>query len=431
MDHNGPTTHTSSIGKKTGRRQRQQRRLRSQRMGMAVLLALLSFWTTSRVMTSQKSIIPDSLGDGPDVGNHSTINDRQPPPLSLSKSSSSSSSMIPRHHNFNFDFPLCLVHIGKTAGSSISCGLGLQYADCEGMPREALPYTGYIHMRKNTCRVSGGKGVRGGGGSRDEENRIATFLITVRNPLTRIQSWFEFEKNIVPTRKNKRVEKQLRWKRGLLFVDCYRDFDAFITEGLRPLPTTTTTMIQSEKVSDMNCPERAWAAVLGARDFSYHEFYNYEHYHTTVHEQPSVMKNESTLLVLRTEHLAEDWSQLSKEPLFRQVNRRGTRANVVPSLSSNTTIVASSTTPVQQLDWTNLCRALCPEIQIYKRILYEGRNLDAAQVRTSIDEVLAICPAETVAIRTCPTSSLPTFPLMKVPRRQYQSETKKRLFEIA
>ena len=35
-----------------------------------------------------------------------------------------------RHPNFTFDFPLCLVHVGKTAGSTISCGLGLMYANC-------------------------------------------------------------------------------------------------------------------------------------------------------------------------------------------------------------------------------------------------------------------------------------------------------------
>jgi hypothetical protein len=37
------------------------------------------------------------------------------------------------HSHFHFDFPMCLVHIGKAAGSSVSCGLGFMYADCEGV----------------------------------------------------------------------------------------------------------------------------------------------------------------------------------------------------------------------------------------------------------------------------------------------------------
>ena len=158
-----------------------------------------------------------------------------------------------RHPNFTFDFPLCLVHVGKTAGSSISCGLGLMYANCEGMPREpSLDNIYYFHMKKNTCRH----------GRRDVDIGIATFLMTVRNPLMRIQSWFFFEKDIIPSRKNKNDQERLKWKRGLLFSECYNNFFDLVTKGLVPMRSNgsnSDTHNISAKPINMTCQQRAWS----------------------------------------------------------------------------------------------------------------------------------------------------------------------------
>ena len=344
------------------------------------------------------------------------------------------------HPNFTFDFPLCLVHVGKTAGSSISCGLGLMYANCEGMPRQPpVPRTGYFHMRKNNCLRNDEK---------DKQNQnIATLLMTIRNPLTRIQSWFNFEKDILPTRQNKQTEERLRWKRGMLFSDCYDNFSNLVTEGLElsSLPTTTTNdnttadddaehyeIISTERPVNMTCKERAWAAVLGVREFSYHEWYNYEHYWTALqklyHLGSSSNNNKnndsksSSLLVLRTEHLLEDWSKLSKEELFRQVNKGS-----IPSASSNNS--TSVDDDYSSRFWSNLCRAMCPEIQIYQQILEHATNMNVSQVQESISEVQVMCPQyDSSKQRSCP--GIPRFPLIKVPRRQYVGETKKRLFVV-
>ena len=50
---------------------------------------------------------------------------------------------------------------------------------------------------------------------------------------------------------------------------------------------------------------------------------------------------------------------------------------------------------------TNLCAALCRNIQTYKRILYRAVNLDLEQVRKSIEEVVEACPEETFGVREC------------------------------
>jgi hypothetical protein len=303
------------------------------------------------------------------------------------------------HSHFHFDFPMCLVHIGKAAGSSVSCGLGFMYADCEGMPRQAIPDSFYFHMRRNNCPI-----------------HTQTYLVTLRNPLTRLQSWFDFEKEILPTRKNPKQQQHLQWKRAMLFVECYKQFDDLALYGLRPLKDNT---INATKPQDMTCPQRAWAAVLGARDFSYHEWYNYEHYWNAI-VQPTIANLNVTVKVLRTEHLLDDWTGLSTEPLYRRVNQGSDHTNT------------TTTTPIPKfvpLALQNLCRALCHEIQIYKQLLTRADNLNDAQVQESLKEVQESCPDEKMLhTRECP--GIPTFPLIPVPRRQYQSETKKRLFQV-
>lgn len=307
-----------------------------------------------------------------------------------------------RHPNFTFELPLCFVHVGKAAGSSVSCSLGLMYANCEGMPRQPpLPHTQYFHMRKNNCL----------------DEKMKTLLVSTRNPLTRIQSWFDFEKDILPTRRNKQDQERLRWKRGMIFKECYDNFADFVLKGLE-LPLSLK--ITNERPVNMTCQERAWAAALGAREFSYHEWYNYEHYWTVL--QQRFLNKNASIMVLRTEHLLEDWSKLSKEDLYKQVNKgKGTSSVVALSNSSETKLESDRF-------WSNLCRAMCPEIKIYQQILEQAHNLETSQLQASIQEIQALCPHYDPKSTEC--LEIPDFPLLRVPRRQFKGETKKRLFAM-
>jgi hypothetical protein len=164
---------------------------------LAFLLVCLACWAINRISTYYEAILL-RLEDGP-----SNEDDLLVPsyPSSITRLSTieHANEHSLRHPNFTFDFPLCLIHVGKAAGSSLSCGLGLTYADCEGMPRDPpLPNTYYFHMKKDTCRP-----VENAHAKNSSNVPIATFLILIRNPLTRIQSWFHFEKNIIPIRQNK------------------------------------------------------------------------------------------------------------------------------------------------------------------------------------------------------------------------------------
>lgn len=315
-----------------------------------------------------------------------------PPPKAILSHQNATAMKPISHPNFTIDFPLCLVHIGKAGGSSISCGLGLMYANCEGMPRDVLPHTHYFHLQRNTC----------------PPDSTRTYLVTLRNPVTRLRSWFNFEKNIIPYRKNIQQQEKAIKQRGRLFSECYSEFEDLALNGLRPLDHR----IRAVRIVNMTCSERAWAAALGARAFSYHEYYNYEYYYNSL---KSHMGNSSraSIQVLRAEHLQHDWSKVSSEQLFRQVNRG----------PSNRTYNSS---PDEAMD--NLCRALCQEIQFYKRFLQRADNLSSDEKDESIQEILALCPTETLALREC--SEDPRFPHLSISKSKYDQEAKKRFYTV-
>ena len=334
---------------------------------------------------------------------------------------SNNNNTVVRHPNFKVDFPLCLVHVGKAAGSSVSCGLGLAYADCEGMPRDRLPQTHFFHMRRQQC-----------------PKNTQTYVVTLRNPLKRLQSWFDFEKNIVPSSRGKRKkqsqlqDQQVRNQRAMLFQECFPTFEKLVLEGLSQQPWSARKYINATKTKDMTCPERAWAAVMGARPFSYHEWYNYEYYWLGIQTSYQGFLNQTdgqraTLFALRTEHLAEDWKSLTTEPLFRPVNQRGTRS----SSNESTNTYTSPTFLLENAKAHELlCHALCTEIQYYKMFLLAARNLDPRQRQESLHELTIYCPLETsLDWREC--MDVPEFPKMPISSRQYRMEVKKRLFRVS
>lgn len=328
-----------------------------------------------------------------------------------------------RHDNFHVDFPLCLVHVGKAAGSSVSCGLGFTYADCEGMPRDPLPHTHFFHMKRNQCAAA--------------RVKPKTYVVTLRNPLTRLQSWFDFEKDIVPKRgKNNRMQEQIRKQRAMLFQECYTTFEKLVLEGLVPLKDSA---VAARQPKDMTCPERAWAAVLGTRAFSYHEWYNYEYYWLGIQQQPDneidflkdpgIQSWHPNLFALRTEFLAEDWKTLSEEPLFRPVNRRGKMAS-----ASNNETTHTPLTFLLHNDQARaqLCDALCREIQYYKLFVTAAQNLNAFQREATLKDLTQYCPRETsLQVRNDCPGTTPEFLPMVVSERQYRGEVKKRLFTVS
>jgi len=97
---------------------------------------------------------------------------------------------------------ICFVHVGKTAGSTLACYLGFNFPVCQ-YRMKVLPgklpqlTTNVMHTHYDTCY---------------REN-ISLYLFTVRDPVSRMQSWFTYER---PANEQARDYKYKK----LLFVDC-------------------------------------------------------------------------------------------------------------------------------------------------------------------------------------------------------------------
>jgi hypothetical protein len=102
---------------------------------------------------------------------------------------------LPQHKNNDLSRTIgeetrfCLVHVGKTAGSKLSCELGmhnLDYFHCaqnHTYSPSALrkAFAGHVHIHRvhhYKCEEAAG---------------VNAFLVTLRNPLDRLVSWYYFE----------------------------------------------------------------------------------------------------------------------------------------------------------------------------------------------------------------------------------------------
>lgn len=266
------------------------------------------------------------------------------------------------------DDRICYVHVGKTAGSSMACSLGFSYQMCPvervRLPEGNLPMfaTSMIHKQFNDCK----------------DKKIALYLFVVRDPLARMQSWFTYERPIP----GQRVWSEDAYARKkLLFVDCpFPTIDAL--GGDLGLGGNNETL----------CSQLAHDAVTGAKAMSHHNYYNYAYYFNEVMEQD----RRARIVVLRTEHLEQDWRSIETKILHGPEPFADTFAFPTKHASGKKPedMVLS---PESQ---RNLCHALCAEIQVYKHILARAQNLGKDDYATSMSELKLRCPAEAAA-REC------------------------------
>lgn len=266
---------------------------------------------------------------------------------------------MPTEHEVPDDERVCFVHLGKTAGSTLACQLGYAYG-CGAkviIPQGKLPQvtTNLMHDQFNSCA----------------DMNFAYYLYVVRDPLKRIQSWWTYER---PTN----GPNSFKWEvKKPLFHDCgwYTLNDMAGDTGLGSRKST-------------RCSRRAWSAIRGEVPYAFHNYFNFQRYYS------QIPKN-STILVIRTEHLEEDYSKaetviggipLNPGKKFGQINE-SEKADADRILSD-----ASR---------ARLCYGLCKEIQMYKHILKVAVNLDQEDYETSMAELLKTCPKQ-AKMEECP-----------------------------
>lgn len=270
---------------------------------------------------------------------------------------------------------VCFVHIGKTAGTTLGCYLGFRY-DCGSkflkeyfvstdeflLPRYT---TDVFHRRYNGCR----------------DHEFSVYLLSLRNPLERIMSWFAYEK---PSGPHSSYYKQTK----PLFVDCYSTLNELAEHGLGNNDDEDNNSEERE-----SCKRRARHAIKGTRGYCCHNKYNYGFFNDQI--GPS-----KRIIAIRTEHLLDDWNSIERMLGGTQsLNVTFIRRNVSRPTEAKNDV--NKQQQISQKARRNLCNALCEEIQIYKKFLNRAENLGKEQVDTSLQEIQETCPQETKEIRSC------------------------------
>ena len=276
--------------------------------------------------------------------------------------------------------PFCLVHVGKTAGGTLSCQFGEWLAkSCPKQSKVSSRLRQHVLGKFHKARDWG---------CLKRKRLPAVWLFTLRHPLDRIVSWFYYE------HPNFNLVNEIAGNRPYLYKDCYDSLDDLSQIGLHLAWRENRTAwfrndsSSSDRRFSAACAKRAWDAVAGRVGYQYHNYYNYGYYKNWVDK---VMKSTNyTILVIRSEHLEEDWTRLEMlyggVPRFSSTEKRS-RDDLFSTMRRH-----NSNSSVNIESYPNLCLALCREIKVYVTLLSRAINLTPKQLRASLSELEAKCP---------------------------------------
>jgi len=245
------------------------------------------------------------------------------------------------------------------------------------------------------------------------------FLASIRNPITRFISAYNFEK-----------ARNERWVQLTfpLFRRCFPNsvpIEEFLLDALSDDSLPAAEKVVETTSNGMNtssfCKEVAINVTRGdVVVYFSHLTFNYQYY-----ENVYLHLGGQHLLAVRSEFLERDFNNLES---FLQNNGTVTEANIAISKSSLVNHTTSSTekdensrntngskregamihnkgktlmnyTTISKAGYANLCRHLCLDIQTYKRFLYQAENLNLEMIRESISKLQDFCPEEGVEVR--------------------------------
>ena len=256
------------------------------------------------------------------------------------------------------DKRICFVHVGKAGGSSIGCSLGFNLHCNETEQEERIPVgmlplmaTNTFHNDVNDCPFN---------------PPPAYNLFTVRDPLERAVSAFNYDK-----------QGDREWEDGgrPVYHGCgFRTIHEFAIEGLAP-----------DGTASRKCKELAYNVIRGDGEHICHLYNNYRYY------AERALRPESGVLVLRINHLEEDWKAaeavMGGDP---NVNIKFPRENSGLHRSDDDLFLTPESKKL-------LCEGLCEEIQVYKHLLMLAENVSPKQKQESLAELAENCPKEAYA----------------------------------
>lgn len=279
---------------------------------------------------------------------------------------------------------ICFVHVGKSAGSTLSCYLGFLHGRCQsyfdsdshsfvpkikkapGLLPDAV--THMIHVSYNDC-------------TRQE---FDYYMYVVRDPLSRLKSWFTYEHPMdIPEGPKFKYWSDVQ----KLYIDCA--FDTLNQLGEIGLADNS----ENDKSDLTICQRRARYAVTGREKYYFHNYYNYGYYQNQVERYHN--DSSSKILVIRSEHLETDWNSIEMDILHGEVN--GSFSSLSSFKHTNSSPKRPQDLVLSDVARQRICRYLCDEIQVYKGLLQSALNLKPSEVEISMRELEFQCPIEALS----------------------------------
>ena len=205
--------------------------------------------------------------------------------------------------------------------------------------------------------------------------KFDTFVITTRNPIDRMVSWY-FSHHP----KNKRYIRH-----NVELYDCFKGINDLVTYGLQR---------NVNEIDLDDCQIMAQNHMRGISSSSHenlHILRNYKYYTSELLSQAG----KKHVYTIRQEHIMHDWLTAAEDIIMKiglRVNLfmadNDTRQKEEDRLANNEKL--------GQEGLENACFFLCPEIQLYKRIINKAVNLSGEDKTSSLEDLAKYCPLESL-----------------------------------
>ena len=273
---------------------------------------------------------------------------------------------------------VCFTHVGKAGGSTLGCSLGFQL-HCRGtkMRNGTLPLytTNVMHNSMNDC-----------------PRHMPYYLFSLRNPIDRVRSAYLYDR---PTSSDSEDAPRRRHHQEELYIECpFWTLNDFAVNGLSQNGTASK-----------RCQERAVNAIRGLERHGYHLFFNYRWFveETEVFEESTASSSSpSQILAIRTEHMTRDWISAEKVLANDDTDENNARVEKFALRNPSAWKAEDSDYFLSKTALEALCYHLCPEIQMYKKLLLRAVNLQTNDFVVSMKELGQTCPAQVTAV-SCPS----------------------------
>eukprot|EP00581_Thalassiosira_minuscula_P016367 CAMPEP_0183713986 /NCGR_PEP_ID=MMETSP0737-20130205/8697_1 /TAXON_ID=385413 /ORGANISM="Thalassiosira miniscula, Strain CCMP1093" /LENGTH=277 /DNA_ID=CAMNT_0025942885 /DNA_START=595 /DNA_END=1428 /DNA_ORIENTATION=- len=211
------------------------------------------------------------------------------------------------------------------------------------------------------------------------------YLFAVRDPLDRLVSAFNYDRPMHAQAHKKHSHTHKKHSHATnkekLYVKCpFDSIDSLAQRGLSPRGNATEV-----------CKRRAEGFVEGTLELGIHSYWNYQFHLEGI-------PHNARILTIRQTHLVEDWNAI-EQLIGGQHNILGANQTVLQHQNAhknatNTNTLTYDEKYLSEESRSLLCKSLCNEIQVYKKILAVSENLSEDQLRQSLKELKQSCPHE-------------------------------------